>query len=68
MQPLDIRLKERRKKLKLTQQQVADHLRINQVTYQGYEKGKHDPDLKTLISLATFFDTSTDYLLGRYDQ
>jgi len=42
-------------------------LKINRVTYQGYEKGKHDPNLDTLIKLADFYKTSTDYLLGRYD-
>jgi transcriptional regulator with XRE-family HTH domain len=67
MSPLDTRLKEKRQKFKLTQQQIADALKINQVTYQGYEKGKHEPDLKTLLKLADLFETSTDYLLGRYD-
>ena len=68
MYPLADRLKEKRKKLSLTQEEIAKELQINRVTYLGYEKGQHEPDLKTLLKLAVIFDTTTDYLLGRYDQ
>jgi len=65
METLANRLKEKRTAKHLTQQKVADTLRVHQVTYQGYETGKHKPDVDTLIKLADLYDTSTDYLLGR---
>ena len=68
MEPLASRLKDERTKRKLTQQQIADILGINRVTYQGYESGKHEPDLSILIKLSDTFDRSTDYLLGKYNQ
>jgi len=67
MMALAVKLKEERVKKGLTQQQIADLLEVNRITYQGYEKGKHQPDLFMLIKIADTFKTSTDYLLGRYN-
>jgi len=67
LEKLATKLKVERTNKNLTQFEIADILKINRVTYQGYEKGKHDPNLDTLIKLADFYKTSTDYLLGRYD-
>ena len=61
------RLKEKRTKAKLTQAAIADRLRVSQSTYAGYETGKRQPDIETLLKLADIFETSTDYLLGRYN-
>ena len=61
------RLREKRTKLNLTQEAVAQKLKIAQSTYAGYETGKRQPDIETLSKLADFFETSTDYLLGRYN-
>lgn len=58
-------LKDLRIKKDLTQQQVADLLNINRVTYTQYELNKRDPDTNTLIRLADFFGVTTDDLLGR---
>lgn len=60
------RLKEKRTKANLTQKAVAEKLKMSQSTYAGYETGKRQPDIETLLKLADFFETSTDYLLGRY--
>ena len=49
----------------LTQQQVADRLKIERSTYTYYETGKTNPDSDAILRLADFFDVSTDYLLGR---
>lgn len=57
-----------RKRLGLTQQQVADALGINVVTYYGYEKERSDPSLKMLIRLADFYNVSLDYLCGYQTQ
>lgn len=59
------RLKELRKKQKLTQQQVADAVGIGMQAYSYYEKEERDPSPNTLCKLADFFDVSVDELLGR---
>lgn len=48
----------------LTQQQLADLLNINRVTYTQYENNKREPDNITLCRLADFFKVTTDDLLG----
>lgn len=67
MENLGQKLKSKRKSLKMTQEKIAELLNINRVTYQGYETNKHKPDIETLAKLADILETSTDYLLGRYD-
>lgn len=59
-----LRLKELRKQRKLSQKEVADYLEITQVQVSKYELGKNEPDLKTLLRLAEYFNVSIDYLLG----
>jgi len=61
------RLKEKRTKANLTQTDIAKRLKISQSTYAGYETGKRQPDIETLSKLADIFETSADYLLGRYN-
>lgn len=48
----------------LTQQQIAKLLNISQTTYSRYESGALDIPSSSLISLAKFYKTSVDYLLG----
>lgn len=45
--------------------QLADELNIPYTTYVGYEKNEREPNSEILIDIATFFNVSTDYLLGR---
>lgn len=59
------RLKEARKSCGLKQSDVAEHLGILVRSYQYYEGGKRRPDYETLVTLADYFDVTTDYLLGR---
>ncbi|MCI8826707.1 MAG: helix-turn-helix transcriptional regulator [Lachnospiraceae bacterium] len=61
------RLKEIRKERNFTQKNVADHLGIAERAYQNYEYGKREPNLKTLIKLANYFDVTLDFLSGRSD-
>ena len=67
MKTLGNRLKEKRIEHHLTQKQIANKLNINQVTYHGYEKDKHKPDIDTLIKIADIFNISIDYIAGRYN-
>ncbi len=48
----------------LRQKDVADTLNIATSTYSYWEKGINEPDLKSLVALADFFEVSTDYLLS----
>lgn len=47
----------------LTQQQVADRLKIERSTYTYYETGKTKPDINTLIKIAKVYDISYTLLL-----
>ena len=58
-------LKKVRQDKKLTQKEVADALGISQPSYQQWENGKRSPSGETLEKLATYFNVSVDYLLGR---
>lgn len=57
-------LKWLRKMNHLTQQQIADELSVNRVTYTNWEKGKREPSFNDLVKLAGFFNVSVDKLLG----
>ena len=51
----------------MTQQQVADYLKMKQPQYNRYEKGYRDIPSDVLIALADLYNTSTDYILERTD-
>lgn len=59
------RIRDLREDSDLTQKDVADILHCSQVCYSNYENGKRDIPTEVLITLADFYKTSTDYLLGR---
>ena len=47
------------------QKELADYLKVSIGTVSNYEQGIHNPDFKTLCSIADFYEVSLDYLLGR---
>lgn len=59
------RLRNLRESRNLSQQDLADRLKINRSTYARYELGQTQPDFSTLQSIADFYDVSIDYILGR---
>ena len=59
-----VRLKELRNERGLSQQKLADAIGTNQQSIHRYEHENHEPDIQTLKTLADFFDTSIDYLVG----
>ena len=59
------KLKELRKQNKITQEEIAKHLNITQVTYGRYELGTSEPSLETLCKIADYYNTSLDYIVGR---
>lgn len=48
----------------LTQQEVADFLKIQREVYRRYEKGTRTIPVELLIQLADYYQTNVDYLLG----
>ena len=62
------RIRDMREDRDLTQQALADYLRCSQVCYSYYERGVRDIPTDVLSRLADFYQTSTDYLLGRTDE
>lgn len=61
------RLKLLREERGLTQQMVADILKVERPTIAGYETKRKQPDYEKIIILADYFNVSIDYLLGRSD-
>ncbi len=61
------RLKKIRKKMKLTQKDVAKVINIKQASYNDYESGKVIISTFGIINIASFYHCSVDYLLGRID-
>ncbi len=59
------RLKELRKSKCLTQNDVAKVIFTTQQNYSRYEQGIVEPDYETLKKLATFFEVTIDYILGK---
>lgn len=58
------RLKNLRLEKGLTQSDVADAINTSRAAYTNYELGNRLPDYDTLISIAQFFQVTTDFLLG----
>lgn len=59
------RIRDLREDHDLKQKDLAKLLNCSQVCYSNYENGKRDIPTEALITLADFYHTSTDYLLGR---
>ncbi|SHI16318.1 Helix-turn-helix domain-containing protein [Sporobacter termitidis DSM 10068] len=62
------RLKDLRSDKDLLQKDIAKILDISQTVYSRYERGFQTIPVEHLITLADFYDTSTDYVLGRTNQ
>ena len=60
-----MRLKELRKKRKISQLKLAMDLNMNQNSISRYENGEREADYATLIKFADYFAVSIDYLLER---
>jgi transcriptional regulator with XRE-family HTH domain len=62
------RIKNLREDNDLTQSQVGEKINIPQRTYAYYESGERTIPPHVLISIARFYKTSVDYLLGLTDE
>ena len=59
------RIKDLRIDKDLLQKDVAEALGISQTVYSRYERGFQTIPVEHLITLANYYNTSTDYILGR---
>lgn len=59
------KIKELRNSYKMTQQELADVIRISKRSLNYYEKFEIDPPLHVLIQLSNYFGVTIDYLVGR---
>lgn len=61
------RLRDLREDQDLNQTQIASLLGIRQTVYSRYERGYQNLPLEHLLTLADYYNVSTDYILGRTD-
>lgn len=61
------RIKDLRKKHKITQMELSEYLNISQSTLALYESKKRAVSVDIIIKLSQFFNVTTDYLLGISD-
>jgi len=65
---LHLRLRDLREDRDMSQAAMAKLLKCSQQTYSRYESHTTEIPLESLIFLAEYYDTSTDYLLGITDR
>ena len=59
-----IRLRELRRRKKMTQAQVAKRLNLSKTAVSGYENNTKTPSVDVLIQFSILYGVTTDYLLG----
>ncbi|MEA5010891.1 MAG: helix-turn-helix transcriptional regulator [Angelakisella sp.] len=62
---LFFRLRDLREDKDLRQKDIAELLGISQTVYSRYERGYQTIPIPHLLILTEFYNTSTDYILGR---
>lgn len=62
------RIRDLREDKDMSQQEMADILHINRRTYSAYENSTNSMTPEALCKIASFHNTSVDYLLERTDE
>lgn len=62
---LSERIKDLRKRRKLSQRELAEKLNVSQQTVGSWETGRSEPNSEMMVRLADYFGVTTDYILGR---
>ena len=57
-------IKELRSEHGLSQKELGKILSVSQDTISLWERGKSKPDVDTIITIAKYFNVSSDYILG----
>lgn len=60
---IDLNIRKLRELKGLSQQDLADKLKVSSNTIYNYEKGNKTPNLKRLIQMAEVFDCTLDELI-----
>ena len=60
-------LKRLRQEYGISQQPLADALQISQPSINKYENHKIEPEIEILKRMASYFNTSIDYIVGYTD-
>lgn len=63
-----LNLKKLREAKAISQQKLADNIGVSRSTIAMWETNASEPDNTMLKKLATYFDVTVDYILGREDQ
>lgn len=61
-------IRENRKRLNMTQTDLAERLGLSQETIANYEAGRREPPIDTVVAMAHIFGISTDDLLGSHSE
>lgn len=59
------RIRDLREDKDQTQQTLANYLNMHRSVYRRYESGEREIPAWAVVKLADYYNTSTDYLLGR---
>ena len=65
MKQISKNLKTERKKIGISQEELAKELNMTRRAYSSYEYGECEPSIDTLILLANRFKITIDELVGR---
>jgi len=61
---LPTRVQQLRKENMWTQHELAEKLNLSRSAIASWETGRREPDLRTMLKLASLFHVSLDYLVG----
>lgn len=61
---IGLKIKERRQKLGITQEHVAELLDVNPSHISNIECGRANPSLTALVKIANILECSVDYFIG----
>ena len=61
---MGLRIKEQRKKLRITQEELAEAMCIPKLTISAYENGKVDIKSSVIVELAEHLQTTPNWLMG----
>ena len=64
---MKLRIRDLREDQDLSQTKLAEMIGMSQTGYSKYETGENELPISILVKLADFYNTSTDYILGRTD-
>lgn len=60
---LNLKIKEHRQRLSLSQEELAEQIFVSRQTVSNWETGKTYPDLQSLLRLSSVFDLSVDQMI-----